>query len=411
VRLDAPERPALALPDKPSLAVLPFQNMSGDPEQEYFADGMVEEIITGLSRVRSFFVIARNSSFTYKGRAVDVKQVGRELGVRYVLEGSVRKAGKRVRVTGQLVDASTGAHVWADRFDGVLEDIFDLEDRVTTGVVSAIEPALRNTEIARALNKPTENLDAYDLYLRALSHCDRFTRADLEQALGLLRRAIAIDPNFALAMALASWCVTNMVDVGWLHRGHPDVAEAIQYARIALAIGRDDPTTLRLAAPPTAFLGGDIDAGRMAIERAVMLNPNSAATLVIRGVFRLFADEWAIARDEFTRAMRLSPFDTEMRIMLWGLSVAVSELGEVEEALEFARRAIATRRGEAYGRPIQIHCLVQLGRVEEARESASALLKERPGYTLATARSSMAPFSRHHVERRLASLRAAGIPE
>ena len=190
----AADKPALPLPDKPSIAVLPFQNMSGDPEQEYFADGMVEEIITALSRVSSFFVIARNSSFTYKGKAVDVKQVGRELGVRYVLEGSVRKVGGRVRITGQLVEAANGRHVWADRFEGSIEDIFDLQDQVTESVAAAIEPSLKDAEIARARAKPTENLDVYDLYLRALSLHYRGDRVASDDAMRLLRKALRMDP-------------------------------------------------------------------------------------------------------------------------------------------------------------------------------------------------------------------------
>jgi adenylate cyclase len=202
-----PERADLALPDKPSIAVLPFQNMSGDPEQEYFVDGMVEEIITALSRIRWLFVIARNSSFTYKGKSVDVKQVGRELGVRYVLEGSVRKGSNRVRITGQLIDTATGAHIWADRFDGVLDDIFELQDQVASSVAGAIEPRLRQSEIERANRKPTESLDAYDLYLRALALRDKHTDVDesVPAAIALLKRALAIDPTYAPAAALVGW--------------------------------------------------------------------------------------------------------------------------------------------------------------------------------------------------------------
>ena len=218
VRLGAAERPPLPLPDKPSLVVLPFQNMSGDPEQEYFADGMVEDITTGLSRIRSLFVIARNSAFTYKGRAVDVRQVGRELGVRYVLEGSVRKAGSRVRITGQLVDAATGAHLWADRFDGTLEDVFDLQDQVTASVVAAIEPNLLKAEIQRAQRKPTENLQAYDLLLRALPHFSTGSRDALAEAARLLRRAIEIDPAYAPGLAYLALCQWTMVSQGWMDR-------------------------------------------------------------------------------------------------------------------------------------------------------------------------------------------------
>ena len=214
----SPGRPALSLPDKPSIAVLPFQNMSGDPEQEYFADGMVEDIITALSRLRWLFVIARNSSFTYKGRAVDVKQVGRELGVRYVLEGSVRKAGKRVRITGQLIDASTGAHLWADRFDGELADIFDLQDQVTASVVGAIAPKLEQAEIERAKRKPTESLDAYDYFLRGMAAFHQLTRPSNDEALALFSRAIELDPDFASAYGMAARCYLQRKGFGWVDR-------------------------------------------------------------------------------------------------------------------------------------------------------------------------------------------------
>jgi TolB-like protein len=234
----------MPLPDKPSIAVLPFQNISSDPEQEYFADGMVEEIITGLSRVRSFFVIARNSSFTYKGRAVDVKQVGRELGVRYVLEGSVRKAGNRVRISGKLVDALNGVHLWAERFDSELGDVFDLQDRVTTGVVSAIEPTIRSAEIKRAQHKPTDNLQAYDLLLRALPHIYSCVRERHEEAINLLRWAIDIDPTYASAFARLAWCLYLRIAMGWTRAAEPELKEAVRLARIAVEHGGLRPRSL-----------------------------------------------------------------------------------------------------------------------------------------------------------------------
>jgi TolB-like protein len=240
VRLSGPaegQRSALPLPDKPSIAVLPFQNMSGDPEQEYFADGIVEEIITALSRFRQLFVIARNSSFTYKGRAVDVKQVGRELGVRYVLEGSVRKAGNRVRITGQLIDAMTGGHLWGDRFEGALEDIFDLQDRVTTSVVSAIAPKLEQAEIERANRKLTENLDAYDHYLRGLASLYQLTnRNSLDEALRLFQRAIELDPTFAPVHASAAWCYSHRKTQGWVIDRVRETTEAARLARRAVEL-------------------------------------------------------------------------------------------------------------------------------------------------------------------------------
>ena len=224
---------ALTLPEKPSIAVLPFQNMSGDPEQEYFADGMVEEIITALSRFQNLFVIARNSSFTYRGRAVDVKQVSRELGVRYVLEGSVRKSANRVRITGQLIDATTAAHLWADRFDGTLEDVFDLQDKVTVSVVSAIAPKLERVEIERAKRKPTESLDAYDYFLRGMANVHQWTRAANDEALRLFYKAMELDPAFASAYGMAAWCYIWRKLNGWVIDRAQETSEGARLARRA----------------------------------------------------------------------------------------------------------------------------------------------------------------------------------
>ena len=264
------------LPDKPSIAVLPFQNMSGDPEQEYFADGIVEEIITALSRMRWLFVIARNSSFTYKGRAVDVKQVGRELGVRYVLEGSVRKAANRVRITGQLIDASTGAHLWADRFDGALEDIFDLQDQVTASVVGAIAPKLEQAEIERAKRKPTESLDAYDYYLRGMASFHQGTREANDEALPLFYRAIELDPDFASAYGMAAWCYAQRKMNGWVTDRAQEIAETARLARRAAELGKDDAVALCAGGFALAYVVGDLDDGGAMIDRALVLNPNLA---------------------------------------------------------------------------------------------------------------------------------------
>jgi adenylate cyclase len=235
---------SLPLPDKPSIAVLPFQNMSGDPEQEYFTDGMVEDVITALSRFKALFVIARNSSFTYKGKAVDIRQVGRELGVRYVLEGSVRKAANRLRISGQLIDASTGGHLWADHFDGVLEDIFELQDRVTSSVVGAIAPKLEQAETERAMRKSTESLDAYDCFLRAMAHYHLFTKDSLLEARRLFRRATDLDPAYAAAYGFGSWCVAVCQTNGWLADREREIPEGVGLARRAVAIGMDDPVAL-----------------------------------------------------------------------------------------------------------------------------------------------------------------------
>jgi adenylate cyclase len=261
----------LPLPDKPSIAVLPFQNMSGDPEQEYFSDGMVEDIITALSRFKSLFVIARNSSFTYKGKAVDIKQVGRELGVRCVLEGSVRKAGGKVRITGQLIEAATGAHLWADRFDGPLDDIFELQDKVTSSVVAAIAPRLEQAEIERSERKPTESLDAVDLYYRAIHSLRHHTRQGNEDALRLARQAISLDPNFAAAYGVALSCYLQRKEQGWLKDG--DVAEGKPYAVRAIEVGADDAFALSRAALFFGTVLKDFGTADAIIDQAIAVNP------------------------------------------------------------------------------------------------------------------------------------------
>jgi TolB-like protein len=308
-------RPALPLPDRPSIAVLPFQNMSGDPEQEYFADGMVEEIITALSRFRNLFVIARNSSFTYKGRAVDVKQVGRELGVRYVVEGSVRKVGNRVRITGQLVDATTGGHLWADRFDGTLEDIFELQDRVTASVVGVIAPRLEQVEIERARRKPTESLDAYDYYLRGKASFHQATNASISEALGLFYRAIELDPEYAAAYGMAAWCYIRRKSNRWMTDPVKEITETARLVRRALDLGREDAVALCTAGHALAYVVGDLDQGAVLLDQAVALNPNLSIALNLAGWVKLFLGELDAAIDFQERAIRLSPRDPQIFLM------------------------------------------------------------------------------------------------
>jgi len=299
VSATAQETPAPALPDKPSIAVLPFANMSGDPEQDYFADGMAEEITTALSRIRWLFVIARNSSFTYKGQAVDVRQVGRELGVRYVLEGSVRKAGGRVRITAQLIDAASGAHLWADRLDGSLEDVFDLQDQVATSVAGVIEPALLAAETRRAIARPTADLTAYDLYLRALQLMFGWKREPTLRALDLLRQAIARDPNYGPALALAAWSIGQLIWSGWAD--NPDTAqrEGFDLVRRALAAAPDDPTVLMFSAGTLDIFGEDIARPLALVDQALSLNPNGAWGWFWSGFLRLFAGSIDLAIEHF----------------------------------------------------------------------------------------------------------------
>jgi TolB-like protein len=302
----SPSQPALPLPDKPSIAVLPFANMSGDPEQEYFADGMVEEIITALSRIRWLFVIARNSSFTYKGQPVDVKRVGRELGVHYVLEGSVRKAGSRVRITAQLIDAITGAQLWADRFDGFLGDVFDLQDKVASSVAGVIEPALQAAETARSANHPTDDLTAYDLYLRAYA-ITLSSAKQIPEALRLLDQAIARDPRFGPALALAAFCSVRLVRDGRSEDPEADRLRGADFARRALEVARDDPGILANAGFALAYLGEDIGAMMALVDRALALNPSFARGWHISSTLRLWAGQLDIAIEHAEASLHLSP--------------------------------------------------------------------------------------------------------
>jgi adenylate cyclase len=295
------------LPDKPSIAVLPFQNMSGDPEQEYFADGMVEDITTALSRARWLFVIARNSSFTYKGRAVDAKQVGRELGVRYVLEGSVRKAGARLRITGQLIEALTSTHLWADRFDGSLEDVFELQDQVALSVAGVIEPALQEAEIRRATTRPTSDLTAYDLYLRAWPLLRGWGKEPALQGLDLLREAIARDPNYGPALVAAAWCKSQLITGGWSEDSEIDRREALDLVRRAVKAAPDDPEVLVRAAGTLDLLGEDIGRSLAMLDHALTLNPSNAFGWFWSGFLRLFAGSTETAIEHFEKSLRLDP--------------------------------------------------------------------------------------------------------
>ncbi len=330
---------ALALPDKPSIAALPFVNLSGDPEQDYFADGVVEDIIAALSRIRWLFVIARNSSFTYKGQVVDVKQVGRELGVRYVLEGSVRKAAKRVRITGQLIDATTGGHLWADRVEGTLGDIFDLQDQLTENVVGAIAPQLERAEIERAKQKPTKSLDAYDYYLPGMANLHRGTRDCIDAALAQFYQALQLDPNFASAYAMAAWCHFWRKVNGWMIDRPQEIAEGARLARRAVELGRDDAVALTRSGHALGHLTGDLEGGIALIDRALVLNPNLASAWFLSGFLRVWHGEPEGAIEHFARAMRLSPLDPEMYRMQAGMAVAHLFAGRFDTASSWAEKA------------------------------------------------------------------------
>jgi adenylate cyclase len=411
-KLKAETAPALALPDKPSLAVLPFQNMTGDGEQEYFVDGMVEEITTAISRLPWLFVIARNSSFTYKGKAVDVKQVARELGVRYVLEGSVRKAGNRVRITGQLIDAITGNHIWADRFDGALDDIFDLQDRVASSVVGAIEPKLRQSEIERATRKPTESLDAYDLYLRALSQTYRYTEEGLAEAVVLLRQALAIDLSYAPAAAWVGWCRWLQRVQGWGPLSDQDVAEAIRLARQALEARRDDPDTMWQVAFPLFILAGEWALVEAILDRALTLNPNAAMAWQAKGWLHVLRNRPETGIEAFDQALRLSPLDPLAYYTAAGLAAAHLVARRFDRAIEWADRALHDQPRSATALRMTIVANAHLGRLDVARAELGRLLAIDPKLTIAAMRALLAPSTvSEFLELYMSGLRLAGLPE
>ncbi|HEY0524248.1 MAG TPA: winged helix-turn-helix domain-containing tetratricopeptide repeat protein [Stellaceae bacterium] len=371
--------PALALPDRPSIAVLPFVNLSGDPAQDYFADGVVEDIIAALSRIRWLFVIARNSSFTYKGQAVDVKQVGRELGVRYVLEGSVRKAAERMRITGQLIDATTGGHLWADRFEGTLGDIFELQDQLTENVVGAIAPQLERAEIERARRKPTENLDAYDYYLRGMANLHRGDRESTDEALAQFHHALQLDANFASVHAMAAWCYFWRKVNGWMADPSREIAEAARLARRAVELGGDDAIALTRSGHALGHFAGDLDGGIALIDRALVLNPNLASAWFLGGFLRAWNGETDGAVEHFSRAMRLSPLDPEMYRMQAGMAVAHLFAGRFDAASSWAEKSF--RHLPSFLMAVSIiaasHALAS--RPDEAQRAMSQLRRLDPG--------------------------------
>jgi TolB-like protein len=402
----------LPLPDKPSIAVLPFTNMSGDPEQEYFADGMVDDVITALSHFKALFVIARNSSFTYKGRAVDVKQVGRELGVRYVLEGSVRKAANRVRITGQLVDTATGAHLWADRFDGGLSDIFDLQDQVTESVVGAIAPVVEKAEIERAKRKPTESLDAYALYLRGLAKFYQFAgRQANDDALRLFNSAIELDPDFASAYALAALCYVWAKTNGWFSNTPNDIAEVKRLAQRAVELGKDDAIALAASGWALAFVVRDLEVGAALIDRALALNSNLAEAWFYGGWVKNWLGEPESAIERFARAMRLSPLDRRMRIRS-GTAYAHFFLGRYAEAASWAAMALQDNPDYQPGLRIAAASNAMAGQPEQAHRAVARLRQLNPALRVSTLKDVLGPYRRaEDLSRYEEGLRQAGLPE
>jgi adenylate cyclase len=396
------------LPDKPSIAVLPFENMSGDPEQEYFADGMVEEIITALSRFKWLFVIARNSSFTFKGKAVDVKEVGRRLGVRYVLEGSVRKASGKVRITGQLIDAATGAHIWADRFERDLTDVFALQDEVAIAVVSAIQPKLLQTEIATATRRRPENLTAYEYYLRAMQQYYLTTREGFADALRLSHRALELDPRLGLVAALAGGCHTMNVLLGYAIDPQFERKEAVRLLHLALSLDDGDPDTLAWASMISAFMVGDSESEIEMADRAVALNPNSFNAWHYRGWVYKIAGSPEEAIRSFERAIRMSPVDPLLHRSLSGMGMALIELGRFDEAIVAGKKSL--RQNPSYWPAYRnlASAFAHLGRDAEMREAAALLLELDPAFTIS---AWIARGGQSNSKLIIEGLRKAGLPE
>jgi TolB-like protein/DNA-binding SARP family transcriptional activator/Tfp pilus assembly protein PilF len=413
MRVQAPSLPeGLAVPETPSIVVLPFQNLSGDPEQEYFSDGIVEEITTALSRFRSLFVISRNSAFTYKGRAVDVRQVGRELGVRYLLEGSVRKAANRVRITGQLIEAASAAHLWADRFDGTPEDIFELQDQVTASVVGAISPALEQAEIDRVKRKPTESLGAYDYFLRGRAALHEGSVQGHKEALQLFYRAIELDPEFASAYGMAAYCYCHRKTNGWLADRQEEIAETERLARRAIELDTDDAVALSYGGFALAYVVGELDAGVAFIDRALLLNPNLANAWNVSGWVRVWLGQPEMAIEHLARATRLSPLDPLTNRTRTTIAHAHFFAGRYDEAASWA--AMTLREWPDYQTALRMAAAsyALAGRLPEARSARERLQKLDPGLRISNLEDELGPYGqRDYVARYAEGLRAAGLPD
>jgi TolB-like protein len=401
----------LASSTRPSIAVLPFANMSGDSDQEYFADGIVEEIITALSHMRWLSVIARNSSFTYKGKSVDVKQVGRELGVRYVLEGSVRKAGNRVRITGQLIDTSTGSHLWADRFDGSIEDIFALQDEVMAKVVAAIAPKLEQAEIERAKRKPTDSLDAYDYFLRGLASLHQWTKESSEEALRQFYRAIELDPGFASAYGMAAWCFVWRKVNGWFDDRAREVAEAARLAHRAVELGPDDAVALSGGGYALVFVAHDLENGPAFIERALAINPNLALALHSSGWTKAFLGDPDSAISHLTRAMELSPLDPLIFRAQGGIAFAHFLAGRYDEAITWAESALRQRPNYLAAIRELAAASALAGQIPKMQKALAQLRQIDPAVRVSAVKDWVPLRRADDLARMQEGLRKAGLPE
>jgi TolB-like protein/Tfp pilus assembly protein PilF len=404
-------RPHVDIPNRASIAVLPFTNMSGDAEQDYFADGMAEEILTALSRCKWLFVIARNSSFTYKGKAVDIRQVGRELGVHYVLEGSVRRGGNRLRFTAQLIDALSGAHIWADRFEGEMTDVCELQDRFAESVVAVIEPNLQLAEIERLKRKPAANLDAYDLLLRAQQLEFEFTEDSLTAALACLRDALRMDPSYAPAMALAAYCYAGRRMQGWTKDLPAENAEGLRLASRAIELGKDDSNVLWMAAFAIWQLGRDVRRANELAYRSLQLNPNSAIALTVTAWTEMIMGNPGRAIELYHRADRLNPRDPRVWLIATGLGLAHLYDGRFEEARSWAEKALSHNPRFAMALRCLAASLAQLGESEKAAAAVREMLKIEPQFTLSTFRAQLRVPDGAQGDRFFGALRLAGFPE
>jgi len=407
VQSDKP--PSLQAPrDRPSIAVMPFRNLTGDSEQDYFVDGMVEEIVTGLSRIRWLFVISHNSTFIYKGRPIDVRTVGRELGVRYVLEGSVRRSGSQVRVTGQLSETETGAGVWADRYDGEIGEVFALQDQLTMRVIGAVEPNLRKVEIELARRKRPENIDAYDLFLRALPFAATAMPSDADKALCLLERAVRLEPDYAIVHGFIAWCHEQRYLRGGLHA--QTRAAALRHARVAIEAGGDDAMALAMGGFVIGVVERDYQTALDALDRSISLSPSSALAFGFNSIIRAWMGDDAAAIAHATMGIRLSPYDPLIYLPNVGLAFAQLFSGNFDEAASAASRASSANPRFSVPRYLHVAALARLGRQNEAKAIAKVLLEVQPSFTI----SSLVAGNITTPERLAmlaAALREVGLPE
>ena len=409
VERPAPPAPPVATHAGPTLVVLPFQNLSPDPEQEHFADGVVEAITATLSRIRSFFVISRNTAFRYKGRALNVPEGGRELGVRYVVEGSVQKAGNRVRITVQLVDAVDDAHIWADRVDGTLDDVFELQDRITERVAGALQPSIRLAEIERAQRKPPQDSGAYEYTMRAMPYVWALDKDASAKALELLGQALAIDPAYPLALALAGWCHAQQQVYNWTSDFEGARAAALEHANRAARLAGDDPLILAvLGAVQT--IARNMGAARTMLEKALALDPNSAWAWSRLGWVEIYADHPARAIENFERALRLSPLDPMNFNNYVGIGIAHDLAGRFDESVTYLQRAMEERPGALWILRALVPALVGAGRLEEAKAECARLLAAHPDASVTTFRQGMV-FSKAILDRWVPRWKAAGFPD